>query len=171
MQVNELAFTQDGKLFMQCTGNSVEVYNTATYEKCSTLAGHTGTVHSISISPDDRYACRLVCAHRALADRLRVHGCCFKREAHTHSEGDRPGYMRRQRSRSLMLSRHMASGSEDGSVSLWDLDTMACARACTHMDGGVKSVSISHDSQYVAYAGEQDYFVLESLQAGGLPPA
>ncbi len=62
----------------------------------------------------------------------------------------------------------MASGAEDGSVALWDLDTMACARTCTHMDGGVKTVSISHDSQYVAYAGEQDYLVMESIQGGNL---
>ena len=52
-------------------------------------------------------------------------------------------------------------------MALWDLDTMACERTCTHMDGGVKTVSISHDSQYVAYAGEQDYLVIESLQGGG----
>ena len=52
-------------------------------------------------------------------------------------------------------------------MALWDLDTMACERTCTHMDGGVKTVSISHDSQYVAYAGEQDYLVMESLQGGG----
>lgn len=62
--------------------------------------------------------------------------------------------------------RHMASGAEDGSVAIWDLDTMACERTCTHMDGSVKAVSISHDSQYVAYAGEQDYFVMESLAGG-----
>ena len=96
MQVNELAFTRDGKLFMQATSSGVEVqchplslrhlqasqshaealgqcntsfhwsvsialkglllqvYSTATYEKYSMLNGHTGTVHSISISPDDR---------------------------------------------------------------------------------------------------------------------
>ena len=64
------------------------------------------------------------------------------------------------------LCRHMASGGEDGSVALWDLDTMACDRTCTHMDGEVKTVSISHDSQYVAYAGEQDYLVMESIQGG-----
>lgn len=64
------------------------------------------------------------------------------------------------------MCRHMASGAEDGSVALWDLDTMACDRMCTHMDGEVKTVSISHDSQYVAYAGEQDFFVMESMQAG-----
>ena len=64
------------------------------------------------------------------------------------------------------VCRHMASGAEDGSVALWDLDTMACERTCTHMDGGVKTVSISHDSQYVAYAGEQDYLVMESIQGG-----
>lgn len=51
-------------------------------------------------------------------------------------------------------------------MALWDLDTMACERTCTHMDGGVKTVSISHDSHYVAYAGEQDYLVMESLQGG-----
>ena len=65
----------------------------------------------------------------------------------------------------------MASGAEDGSVALWDLDTMACAHTCTHMDGGVKTVSISHDSQYVAYAGEQDYLVMESIQGGTSLPA
>ena len=65
-----------------------------------------------------------------------------------------------------MFSRHMASGGEDGSVALWNLDSMACERTCTHMDGQVKTVSISHDSQYVAYAGEQDYLIMESLQGG-----
>ena len=51
-------------------------------------------------------------------------------------------------------------------MALWNLDSMACERTCTHMDGQVKTVSISHDSQYVAYAGEQDYLLMESLQAG-----
>ena len=95
LQVNELAFTRDGKLFMQATSSGVEVqhppahsntpsvwhgrehlgsatpafskvqfgalrwlllqvYSTATYEKCSMLNGHTGTVHSICVSPDDK---------------------------------------------------------------------------------------------------------------------
>ena len=66
----------------------------------------------------------------------------------------------------VVFSRHMASGGEDGSVALWNLDSMTCERTCTHMDGQVKTVSISHDSQYVAYAGEQDYLVMESLQGG-----
>jgi len=37
-----------------CRVYILQVYSTATYEKLSTLNGHTGTVHSISISPDDR---------------------------------------------------------------------------------------------------------------------
>ena len=60
----------------------------------------------------------------------------------------------------------MASGGADAIAAVWDLDTLACIRTCTQMDGEIKTLSISHDSQYLAYAGEQDMVVIEALQEG-----
>lgn len=64
------------------------------------------------------------------------------------------------------LGRYLASGGQDGLAAVWDLDTLACIRTCTQMDGEIKTLSISHDSQYLAYAGEQDMVVIEALQEG-----
>ena len=62
----------------------------------------------------------------------------------------------------------MASGGADAIAAVWDLESLACIRTCTQMDGEVKTLSISHDSQYLAYAGEQDMVVIEALQEGVL---
>ncbi len=40
---------------------------------------------------------------------------------------------------------HVASEAEDASVALWDLDSMACGRTCTHMDSVVRPSSSSRN--------------------------
>ncbi|BDA45109.1 THO complex subunit 3 [Coccomyxa sp. Obi] len=116
--VNELAFTRDGKLFLQATESGVEMYRFPELEKLSSLNGHTGTVLTLTLDGQDRY---------------------------------------------------MASGGADAIAAVWDLETLACIRTCTQMDGEIKTLSISHDSQYLAYAGEQDMVVIEALQEGRSP--
>ncbi|EIE21065.1 WD40 repeat-like protein [Coccomyxa subellipsoidea C-169] len=116
--VNELAFTQDGKLFLQATDSGVEMYKLPDHEKLSSLNGHTGTVLTITLDSRDRY---------------------------------------------------LASGGADAIAAVWDLETLSCIRTCTQMDGEIKTLSISHDSQYLAYAGEQDMVVIEALQEGRKP--
>lgn len=48
----------------------------------------------------------------------------------------------------------MVSGGGDAILSVWDLNSVACVRTVTRMDGPVKDVSISRCGQYVAYASE-----------------
>jgi WD40 repeat protein len=68
-----------------------------------------------------------------------------------------------------MAVRYVASGGADGVAAVWDLNSFSCVRTCTQMDGEVKTLSISHDSQYLAYAGEQEAVFIEALQEGACP--
>ena len=59
------------------------------------------------------------------------------------------------------------SGGADSVASVWDLSAMACVRACTQLDNEVKTSSVSADSRWLAYAGDQDAVVIEALQEDG----
>ncbi|KAK9811897.1 hypothetical protein WJX72_012063 [[Myrmecia] bisecta] len=77
-----------------------------------------------------------------------------------------------ERAYSLSLDpqeKFLASGADDGIVSLWDLESMACIRTSIKMDGHVWTSSFSHDSQYLAYTASenQDTHVnIESVATG-----
>ena len=60
------------------------------------------------------------------------------------------------------------SGGADSVAAVWDLSALACVRACTQLDGEVKTSSVSADSQFLAYAGDQDAVIIESLSDGAL---
>ena len=62
--------------------------------------------------------------------------------------------------------RWLVSGGADATAAVWDLGALACVRACTQLDGEVKTSSVSADSQFLAYAGDQDAVVIEALRDG-----
>lgn len=50
--------------------------------------------------------------------------------------------------------RLLATGGGDALASLWELEDMVCVRSLTRNAARVLSIGFSHDSQYVAYGGE-----------------
>ncbi len=54
----------------------------------------------------------------------------------------------------MHANRFMASGGSDGLVALWDLADGTCARTWSHMDHPIRSISLSADGAFLAYATE-----------------
>ncbi len=52
--------------------------------------------------------------------------------------------------------RYMASGGNDGLVSLWDLDDMMCLRTFARPDQTVRALSFSHEAKWLAYGSEDN---------------
>ena len=59
-----------------------------------------------------------------------------------------------------------ATGGGDALVTIWDLDDLVCLRTYARMDMPVRTVSISHDSRYLAYASEDSTIGIVSVQTG-----
>ena len=62
--------------------------------------------------------------------------------------------------------RYLATGGGDATVTLWDLDEVVCMRTWAHMDHPVRSLSMSHDSKYLAYASELGELEVLSMKTG-----
>lgn len=63
--------------------------------------------------------------------------------------------------------RLLGSGGEDGLVLLWDLACMSNIGAFSGNDQPVRHLSISYDSHYVAFGGdEQSVIIIQPLQPG-----
>jgi THO complex subunit 3 len=60
----------------------------------------------------------------------------------------------------------MATGGGDAVVSLWDLDEVVCTRGWAHMDHPVRSLSLSADGRFLAYATELGELEVLSTTSG-----
>lgn len=58
----------------------------------------------------------------------------------------------------ISLGRNLAVGSQDSIVSLWDTKEYACIRTFSNLTHMVRTISISHDGQYIA-SGSEDPFI------------
>lgn len=56
-EVNEIAFSNDGKYFMQTAAatNSLEIYSYPSFELTQTLRGHTATPYALGLDPTNKY--------------------------------------------------------------------------------------------------------------------
>jgi len=54
--------------------------------------------------------------------------------------------------------RYIAVGSADAMVSVWDLEDLMCVQTFSRLDWPIRTVSFSHDGNYVA-AGSEDLFI------------
>ncbi|KAK4519805.1 uncharacterized protein ATC70_010047 [Mucor velutinosus] len=61
---------------------------------------------------------------------------------------------------------YLAAGSADGSVSLWDMESMNCIRAFGKLTHPVRTLSFSFDAQYIAYASEDHFIDISHVQSG-----
>lgn len=48
----------------------------------------------------------------------------------------------------------MATGGMDATVTLWDMESLVCVRTVSATDSAVHTLSFSHDSKYLAFAGD-----------------
>jgi len=63
-------------------------------------------------------------------------------------------------------SKYFVLGSQDSLVSLWDVKDQVCVRTFGNLTGVVRSVSISHDSQYIASGSEDNFIDISHLESG-----
>ncbi len=64
------------------------------------------------------------------------------------------------------VRRYLVTGGADALVALWDLDDAICVRTWAHMDGVLRSVSISYDNAYVAYVTDSRELEILGLRTG-----
>ncbi len=67
----------------------------------------------------------------------------------------------------LLLCRHLAVGGNDAMLTIWDLTRMVCSHTLAQSQGAVKSISWSHDSEYVAYADDEHKCNFVKVDTGG----
>ncbi|EFJ07957.1 hypothetical protein SELMODRAFT_185709 [Selaginella moellendorffii] len=61
---------------------------------------------------------------------------------------------------------YFAVGSADALVSLWDASEMLCVRTFTKLEWPVRTISISHDGQYLASASEDLFIGIAEVETG-----
>ena len=61
---------------------------------------------------------------------------------------------------------HFAVGGADAMVSVWDATELCCVRTCTRLEWPVRTLSFSHDCQYLASGSEDKVFDVASVATG-----
>lgn len=62
--------------------------------------------------------------------------------------------------------RYFAAGSADSLVSMWDVHTMLCARTFSKLEWPVRTLSFSHDGQFLASASEDNFIDIGNVETG-----
>jgi THO complex subunit 3 len=62
--------------------------------------------------------------------------------------------------------RYIATGGGDAVVGLWDAEDFICLRTYTQMDSSIRALCFSHDSRYLAMAGEDPSVFVEDVERG-----
>jgi len=63
-------------------------------------------------------------------------------------------------------NKYFAVGSADALVSLWDLDEMVCVRSFGSLSWPIRTLSFSHDSQFIALASEDHIIDIANVETG-----
>jgi WD40 repeat protein len=154
-----------------------QVYSYPGLEKLTVLNGHIGTVNTIALDATDRctssHPPAFIIPLKQQPCRLLLPGCSGYWSLSSTAGALHPERRKHQACRDSSRAyfgsrgrRWLVSGGADSVAAVWDLSALACVRACTQLDGEVKTSSISADSQYLAYAGDQDAVIIEALQDG-----
>uniref|UniRef100_A0A6B2LC20 Anaphase-promoting complex subunit 4-like WD40 domain-containing protein n=1 Tax=Arcella intermedia TaxID=1963864 RepID=A0A6B2LC20_9EUKA len=62
--------------------------------------------------------------------------------------------------------KNFAVGSADSLVSLWDANELVCLRTFTNLNSMVRTISISHDGQFIASGSEDTYIDISHVETG-----
>lgn len=169
-----VAMSSDGKLLASGSADrTIKIWNLQTGELLNTLKGHSAGVFSIAFSPDNSLLAsgsfdktiKLWNIDRGQSQKYRVY-------AHGHSRGYAHGYSyeyshgysqtsyptrtlfgHTQEVQSVAFSpdgQTLASGSTDGTVKLWNVNTGKAYRTLSDHTDSVWSVAISPDGQTLA---------------------
>ena len=64
------------------------------------------------------------------------------------------------------LGQYLAVGGADAITSLWSLNDWVCVRAFTNLDFPIRTLSFSHDSQFIASASEDSFIDISTVETG-----
>ena len=149
--INELAYSPDGKLLAVASSIGVWLYDAQTYQERAVLTGHTDGVLSVAFSPDGQ---TLASGSRDDTVRLWDVATGTLQQTLTHT-GSVP---------SVAFSpdgRTLASGVDGwtGTIYLWDVATGKLQDTLPSHKGGLSSVAFSPDGQTLASVGGWDALV------------
>ncbi len=160
--LGNIAYSPDGTRLAVASGIGIWLYDTATHQEIALLTGHTGTVYSVSYSPDGNTIASGSGDHTIHTipsgsgdNTIRLWDAVTG--AHKHTLTGHRGYVA-----SIAYSpdgNSIASGSWDNTVHLWDAVTGAHKHTLTGHTGWVYSVSFSPDGRTLA-SGSGDGTVL-----------
>jgi WD40 repeat protein/serine/threonine protein kinase len=158
-------FSPDGKLLATCSGNTVRLWDVATWEAVADFAGQTAGVLCLAFAPDGR-----TLAVGDSTGTLRLWDV-----AGNHEVASRRGHTSNVRSVTFSPDgRRLATGGGDFSVKLWDLAPLQVVASLTGHDGPVNCVAFSPDGNALATAsadGSVRLWQAPPLPAGPPKPA
>jgi len=140
----DVKWSPDGRRIVTCASNVITILDANTLDTIMTLTGHSGSVYSVSYSPDGRSI-----ASGSSDNTIKIWESStgvLQRTLTGHSNDVE----------SVSYSpdgRYIASGSYDGTIKIWDANTGVLQRTLTGHSFWVLSVSYSPDGRYIASGG------------------
>ncbi len=153
-----VAISPNNQLLASSANGTVDLWNLVTGERCGQLQGSSGRVFSLAFSPDGRF---LACGgedHQiwvwSVQQQTLLH-CLAGHQDEVRSVAFAPqGYLQPGQSLTRSLAHHqLASGSYDGTIRLWNLET-GIGEAIPTLSK-VWSIAFSPDGQTLA-SGQHD---------------
>lgn len=147
-----VAFSQNGQILATAGDDyQVKLWNAQTGACLQILQGHSNTINAIAFSPTSNL---LASCGQDATIRLWAVNCCSETQAKTQDAacvGILQGHQGRVWSIAFSPDgQTIVSGSEDGTLKLWDVRTGACLKTWTGHDHWVKSVAYSADGVWIA---------------------
>ncbi|MGA5526047.1 WD40 repeat domain-containing protein [Streptomyces pseudogriseolus] len=152
--LTDVRATPDGRHVVSSghADDSVRIWDLSTGRPVRRLVGHDGTVHTVCVTPDGRYALT------GGSDRtLRL----WDLTAADSVSGGRGHTLTGHTDAVLDVcvtsdSRFAVTGGADGTVRVWNVSTRDCVRTLRVDRGAVNAVCVTHDDRYVLSAGSGD---------------
>jgi WD40 repeat protein len=141
---HQVQFTPDGRLLATAAGNTIHLWDVATWQNVAKLTGKTAEVLSFAFAPDGR-----TLAVGEADGTLRLWDVARKRQV-----ASRRGHTSNVESVAFSPDgSRLASSGADGTIKLWDVGLLQEVATLTGHDGPVNSVAFAPDGNALASAG------------------